>query len=103
LYLSNNEIFLSYDKDFVKDRILNNKETVPCNIFSYIHELVKEHDKVLNDIKIQDNLLDAVCNIIENPPEIPRLDRIEAKINEIIEWSNNVPPEWKSFIEKLPE
>jgi len=36
-----------------------------------------------------EELLASIIIKEENPPEIPRLDNIEAKINEIIDWANN--------------
>lgn len=70
----------------------------------YIHyintSLEKSEVELLQEqVVVIDDLLDAVCNIIENPPEIPRLDRIEAKINEIIDWCISQG----ASIERLPE
>ncbi len=82
-----------------EDKIVSKEDFLNGLPFEDVSDVQQMLYLTYNDISNIDNILDAVCNIKENPPEIPRIDLIESKINEIIDFC----VQQGANIEKLPE
>ena len=68
--------FLSADKDFVKDKILNDINNVPCNIFSYIRELMMEHELLKTELQLLQEKYDVLeVRILKSESKILELEK----------------------------